>query len=312
VYALPAAVVALADPSAGVPLAVGVLPAVMVPIPGPRRSRIVIVVIGAIAGLSMFVGGLLAHLPTAIAAVLLAGAVTGAAVLSAIRARGRLILTLCVPLVAAGLSYDDLATSAGTLLLLVTGSIYAWLASLAWPQRPASRGPDTVVLPARRAMLDYGIRLGIAAALGYLIADAAGLDHPGWASAACLLVARPQLDLLQTRGVGRVLAVLAGATAAALVLRIHPPHVVYALLAMVVLAAAAATGASRWYVTPGFATFFVFILLVYDHPAQSAQKFTERVGETILGVALAYIFSWVIPYLGRRRTSAESTHSTPT
>jgi len=30
------------------------------------------------------------------------------------------------------------------------------------------------------------------------------LDHPGWAPAACLLVARPQLDLLQSRGIGRV------------------------------------------------------------------------------------------------------------
>jgi uncharacterized membrane protein YccC len=71
-------------------------------------------------------------------------------------------------------------------------------------------------------MLDYGIRMGVAAAVVYLIAAGLGLDHPGWAPAACLLVARPQLDLLQSRGVGRVLSVAVGAVAGALLVRADP------------------------------------------------------------------------------------------
>src|SRR5262245_22625750 len=109
VYGLPAALVSLADPQLGVPLAVGVLPAVMLPIPGARRSRITILVIGTLAGLSMFVGGTLAQLPAVLTALLLIAAVTGAAVLSSVTPRGLLVLTLCVPLMAAGLSFDDWA-----------------------------------------------------------------------------------------------------------------------------------------------------------------------------------------------------------
>jgi uncharacterized membrane protein YccC len=146
-------------------------------------------------------------------------------------------------------------------------------------------------------MLDYGIRLGLAAALASLVAVGLDLDHAGWAAAACLLVARPQVDLLRSRGVGRVLAVCVGALVAAGVLRADPPNVVYAALAVVVLAAAAATSASRWYVSSAFTTFFVFLLLLFDHPEQTTQKFEERVGETILGVVLAYVFGWLVPAL---------------
>ncbi|MBV9922784.1 MAG: FUSC family protein [Pseudonocardia sp.] len=94
-------------------------------------------------------------------------------------------------------------------------------------------------------MLDYGIRMGLAAAIVYAIAAGLGLDHPGWAPAACLLVARPQLDLLQSRGVGRVLSVTVGALAAALVLRADPADYVLAIVAITVLAAASATARSR-------------------------------------------------------------------
>jgi hypothetical protein len=296
VYALPAGLVALVDPPTGVPLAVGVLPAAILPVPAARRSRVAILLVGGVAAASLFLGGVLAHLPAVVTAVLLLLAVAGAAVLSSVAPRGQLILSLGVPLVAAGLSYDDFAKSAGAALLLVAGSAYAWLVSLAWPEREAPARPDRA-LPGHRVMLDYGIRLGLAAALAYLVAVGLDLDHAGWAAAACLLVARPQVDLLRSRGVGRVLAVCVGALVAAGVLRADPPNVVYAALAVVVLAAAAATSASRWYVSSAFTTFFVFLLLLFDHPEQTTQKFEERVGETILGVVLAYVFGWLVPAL---------------
>lgn len=299
VYALPAGLVALADPPSGVPLAVGVLPAAILPLPGPRRARIAILLVGVVAGVSLFVGGVLAHLPSVATAVLLLLAVAGAAVLSTVAPRGQVVLVLGVPLVAAGLSYDDYATSSGAALLLVAGSAYAWLVSLAWPDHEAADRGDRE-LPDRRTMLGYGVRLGIAAALAYLAAVALDLDHPGWAPAACLLVARPQVDLLQSRGVGRVAAVAAGAVAAGLVLGADPPDPVYAVLAVALLASAAATCTSRWYITSGFTTFFVCLLLLFDHPEQTEQKISERVGETLLGVALAYLFGWVLPELMTR------------
>lgn len=287
----------------GIPLAVGVLPAVMMPIPAARKPRIAILLIGVVAGVSMFLGGVLAHLPVAVAAIVLAVLVMAAAVLSSVHPRARLVLTLCVPLMAAGLSYSDWATSAATMLLLIAGSTWAWLVSLLWPVRAhQARQAPTRATPDPRAMLAFGARLGIAAMLAYLIAASWGLDHPGWAPAAALLVARPQLDLLESRGVGRALAVLVGASAAAVTIWLELPNLAYGFLAVAVLAAAAATSGSRWYVTPGFATYFVFILLVYDQPAESAQKLGERVGETALGVALAFVFCWLIPAARRRRT----------
>jgi hypothetical protein len=65
-----------------------------------------------LAGASLFLGGVLAHLPVVLAAILLAAAVVGAALLASALAFGRIVLVLCAPLVAAGLSYDDYASSA--------------------------------------------------------------------------------------------------------------------------------------------------------------------------------------------------------
>lgn len=293
-YAVPAAIATLTDPSTGIPLAVGVIPAAILPLPAVRRSRIVILLVGFLAGLSLFLGGVLAHLPTWLGASLLAAAVVGAAALSARLPRGQIVLTLCVPLMAAGLSYTDYATSAATFLLLTAGAAYAWLVSLLWPAgepSAAARPPA----PEMRPMLGYGARLGIASAIAYLVASGLQLDHPGWAPAACLLIARPDPDLLRTRGIGRVVAVIAGALGAALALHADPPNQVYAALAIAVLASAAATAGSRWYITSAFTTFFVFLMLLFDHPEQTTQKFNERVGETLIGVALAYLFAIALP-----------------
>lgn len=305
-FALPALVVTLIDPGLGVPLAVGVLPAAMLGIPARRRDRRAILAVGVLAGLAMFVGGILAHLPIYLAAALLLTCVVGAALLAATIAAGRLMLSLCAPLVGAGLSYDDWGTSAATLGLLIVGACYAWLVSLLWPSHAAPARPPQP-MPSRRPMLDYGVRMGSAAAIVYLIADSLGLDHPGWAPAACLLVARPQLDLLQRRGVGRVLSVLVGALAAALLLMATPSKATLALVAVVALAATAATAGSRWYVTSTFTTLLVVVMLLYGHPEAATATIDQRVGETILGVAAAYLFGWALPVLRQRFTPTDQT-----
>lgn len=298
-YAVPAAVATALDPATGVPLALGVLPACLLPLPGPRRPRVVIAVVGVVCGASLFVGGALTHLPTVVTALALVAVVLGAAVASAGRAGGRLLLILAAPLTAVGLSYEDWPTSTAAALLLTAGAAYAWAVSLLWPARPATPRPPAE-LPPRAAMVRYGLLLGVGAAVAYLVVSALGVDHPGWAPAACLLVARPDAELLWSRAVGRVIAVIVGALGAVAVLAADLPSAVLAAIAALVVSSAAATRASRWYVTSAFTTFLVFVMLLRSEPDQTSQKVGERVGETVIGVALAVLFGIGIPALTSR------------
>ena len=63
----------------------------------------------------------------------------------------------------------------------------------------------------------------------------------------------------------------------------------YSAAILVVMAAVAATRPSRWYVTPTFTTFIAISMLVYANPADAQSRFNERVGETLLGVALGLL-----------------------
>ena len=266
-YALPAAVATAVEPAVGVPLALGVLPACLLPLPGPRHARVVIAVVGFVCGAALFIGGALVHLPT--------------------------ILT------AAGLSYDDWGTSASAALLLAAGAVYAWAVSLLWsPHPPVTRAPTD--LPSRGDMVRYGLLLGSGAAVAYLVAAGARVDHPGWAPAACLLVARPDAELLWSRAVGRLVAVLLGALAAVGVVAAELPSPLLAVVAALVVSTAAATRASRWYITSTFTTSVVFVMLLQAHPEQASQKVGERVGETLVGVGLAVIFGIGLPALAAR------------
>jgi hypothetical protein len=295
-YALPAAIVTLWDPTLGIPLAIGVLPAAILPVPARRRDRILVLGLGALAGCSMFVGGIVGLLP-----VLASASVLGTLVVVAARAAGQLplagiLLTLGVPLVAVGLSYDDLSTSAGAFVLLTAGGAYAWLVALLLPPRE----PTPHAAAAESPTLGYGIRLGAAAAIAYGITGMLGLGHAGWAPAACLLVARPQLDLLQRRGITRVAAVVSGALAAGLAVNLGLAPIGYAVLIVAVLGGASGTAGSRWYISSAFTTFLVFLLLLAGQPKELAAAFDLRVGETVLGVALAYLFVWLLPTLAER------------
>jgi uncharacterized membrane protein YgaE (UPF0421/DUF939 family) len=298
VYAVPAAVVATQDPAKGLPLALGVLPAALMPMPPRRSARVRILLLGSLAGFSIFLGGVITRPPTVVTALLLVAAVVAAALAAAARPLGQLVLQLCAPLAAAGLSYGGLAHSAGSFLLLTVGAAYAWLVSLLWPEHEPGPRPSRA-LPDRRAMLSYGVRMGVAAALAYLITSSLGLDHPGWAPAACLLVARPQVDLLETRGIGRVASVVVGGLVAGVLLHLAPPDGVYAVCALAVVACTAATLGSRWYITSGFTTFLVLLMILLGHEGEAVSKLNERVLETVLGVGLAYLFGWALPSLTR-------------
>ena len=290
----------LNDVSRGLGFALGVLPAVILGVQPTRRRRPLVILVGSLVGASIVVGSVLAHEPwLAVVGIF----VLALAVVELARRRpiGQLMLMLGLPLVAVGLSYTDVAEACGIAVVMIAGSVFACLVSLAWPERPARP-----VGPAVAMASDYGVRLGLAAAIAAAVGFALDFDHVGWACAAALLVMRPSAEMTQLRSVGRLVAVTTGAAAAAALANSTTSTTVYAIATVVVLATASATHTSRWYVTSAFTTFFAISLLIYANPAEGASRFNERVLETVLGVGLAYLFGLVIP-LAAGSTSQGST-----
>jgi len=297
--ALPAAAVAaLDDPARGAALAVGVLPALIVGLPPTRRGRLVLPAVGALIGLPILLGTVLAGLPVlAVLTILVLG--PASAWLAARRRIGMLVMTLALPMVGVGLSYDDTGKGAGIAALILAGSAWACLVSMLWPERPRPAQARPAAAP---PTIGYGVRLGLAGATAAAIGFLAGLEHVGWATAAALLVMRPVADMQRLRSVGRVAAVALGALLAIGLVRLDPATGWFGLAAIVALATAAATHGSRWYVTPAFTTFLVFLLLLYATPDDATSRFDERLLETVLGVGLAYVFGLAIPAaVGRAR-----------
>ena len=298
-YAVPAAVLVLHDVPTGLGLALGTIPAAVLPLAPLRRKRYVAAVVGMLAGAAMLTGALLASAGAWVAVPALFLIAVGSAQLAARRPFGLYVLSLCVPLVGAGLSYQDIGTAAALALAFAIGAVYSWLVSLLWPETPGS-GPPPVAAhgPAvDAAMLDYGIRLGLAGASCAAIGFALDLDHVGWAVTAALIVMRPSPEVQRLRSVGRLASVTIGALAAIALVETTPSAGLLAVATVAALAAAAGTTGGRWYVTPVFSTFLVFLLLLHAHPDQASGRFWERVDETLLGVGVACVCGLLVPML---------------
>lgn len=258
IYALPGAVVILSDRSRGLALVLGVLPAAIVGLMPTRRGRLTIIVLGFAIGLPLLVGGLLADVPVlAVAAIAALG--IGPALLAARVRIGQVAMTLSLPMADVGLSYPGLGKAAGLAGLMVLGSIFGCVVSMFWPERTPAQAPAAAPKPT----LGYGVRLGAAGATAAAIGFLLDLEHVGWACAAALLVMRPTAEMQRLRSVGRIIAVAIGALAAIALLRLTPAAWIYSLAAIAALAACGATHRSRWYATPAFTTFLVFLLLLY-------------------------------------------------
>jgi len=278
-------------------VAVGVLPAAIVGLPPRRRGRLALILVGALTGLPMVVGGVLASVP-ALAVAAIWGLAVGAAALAARSLAGQVAMVLALPMIGVGLSYSDVGTAAGLAGLMVLGSLYACLVSMLWPEQSGPRErPPLSTAPT----IAYGIRLGAAGASAAAIGFLFSFEHVGWACAAALLVMRPAAEMQRLRSSGRILAVAVGALVAVALVRLQPAEAWYGLAVLVTIAAAAGTRESRWYVTPAFTTFLVFVLLLYSSPDQAGSRLGERLGETVLGVALAYFFGLALPALAARR-----------
>jgi uncharacterized membrane protein YgaE (UPF0421/DUF939 family) len=307
VLAIPAVGASLIDPGIGLPLAVGVLPAAALGLRRPRRQRFLAVIVGALAGVSMIIGSLVAPFPVMATVTVFALCVVVAVLVANPRRRlAPLALMLGVPLIGVGLSETPTgALAAGALMLL--GSLYAWLVSLLWPDAPAPQRPAR--RPAeRRAMLLYGIQIGLAGAAGAALGFMLDVDHPGWACAAALLISRPDHQLLDARSLGRVASVLLGAILACTIAALSPSNAVLAALALLVLIGASGTAGSRWYIMPLFSTTLVLSMLIGNETEPAAHWFLERVLLTVAGAALALLSAWIVPTIAKTRTPRPHNH----
>ena len=313
--AIPSAVVIPIDPRLGLALAVGVLPAATTPLPPRRRGRVALPVLSVLFALCLGFGALLGGhaLPAVLGVFVLC---IGASVAAERSRLGLLALRLALPLVGIGLSFDDRATVLATGALLLAGGLWAYLVALAWPEqqlpahptRPAAEPEGTGA--SRRLAIDYGIRLGLAAAIATGLGFAFHVDHKGWMCGAVLFVMRPNTDALLARSLGRAGSVVLGGLLAATCAELQPGLGWLAALIVVAVAALSATQGSRWYITPFFSTFLVLTLMLYGDPGEGAMRFWQRSLETLIGVALALLFGALIPYArNRRRTTGTPVHT---
>jgi len=297
---LPAALIVLTgDPSRGLAWAVGILPAAIIGLAPRRSARLRLVSVGVLFALSILLGSLLIQTPVT-AVIGIFAVAFGSALLASRRAFGLVAMTLCAPVAAVGLSYPDTTKALGLGLIVLSGSVFSYAVSLLYPQwtpdPDAPPGPQ--LLPSAMAA-PYGIRLGLAAGVATAVGVAIHTDHVGWAPAAALFVMRPTKEMQELRSIGRLVSVLLGALAAVAFLRLTPTSELVAALAILAIAGAAGTRAGRWYVTPFFTTTLVLVMLLSATPtvANEQWRFAERVGETVLGVGLAYVFGLLLPRL---------------
>ncbi|WP_345384119.1 FUSC family protein [Pseudonocardia yuanmonensis] len=303
--ALPACLVLPQDADAGVAVALGVIPAAALPLVPRRRGRLLVVAIGSLMGVSVLIGGLIAVSPW-LAVPALTACAFGASLLATRRPKARILLLLAVPLIGVGLSYPGPAAAAPLAVLFVAGSVYGWLVSLFWPETAPRRRVDPPP-----PNLAYGLWLALAAGVCAALGFALHLDHVGWPTAAALLVMRPGQAQLELRAIGRPVSVMVGALAAVALVSGHAPPWLLTVATAVALVAATATVGSRWYVMPAFTTFLVFLLLLGSDPSSAAGRFWERLGETVLGVAVAVVFGVVAPVLSERCTRRRRAVSRP-
>ncbi len=301
VCAVPAVAVALVDPESGLAVALGALLAISVGIPPRRRRRIATLAAGVVVGVGFVVGSIVGPWAWIAVPALLIGTF-GAVRMSEGAAVGRVVLFLGLPLFAAGFSFaGELATTATIAAVLAATCAFAWLVSLAWPERIEPAPPAQPREPPAHYTLRLGLVGGIAAVIGY----ASGWSHVGWAPAAGMLVMRPDPGVALERSIGRTVSVVGGAVLALLLTTATSSAVVYAIAVLAVLAIAGGTQSSRWYVSGGYATFLALSLFWYSSaPSVDTALGGERIVATGVGVGLALLLGPGYELVVRRRQKA--------
>ena len=294
-------VIATGHVKPGVELLVGTLVAAIVGVYPSRARRKAMLVVGLLFALSISLGALLATAPwlavPGIAVVALAAAHAAAE-----KPLGILAMNLCLPIMGIGFSYD-VAGAVGFGLLIVAGTIYGYLLSLAFKEYPSPPAPDRGMLTRDEARR-YGVVLALTAFTSALAGFTLNVDHPGWVVGAALLVIRPGHELQRIRSIGRIVAVYIGALLAAPLIVFGAPGWVFAIAAPAALVGVAAMHTSRWYINAGFTTFLVIIVLTYGESGSVLHFVSERTAETLIGVGIAYFFGLAVPSIVESRFQA--------
>lgn len=301
VAVLPAmTVTAVVDVRSGAAMAVGMIPAVIVGLRPDRRARVMLLAAGVILGVPIVVGSAVA--PWAVAAVatmLMLPIVATWAAPSLARPRiSTMLIVVAPPLVGVGLSLDGWTAGLAVAALFIGGSVVTFAVAMAVPTRLIGEPPPSAEPPVPPG-IGYGVTVGSVGALTAGIGYAFGFDHVGWACAAALLVLRPDPDLQMWRTAGRFVSVIVGAAIGAVMVELGTPDWGMAIGVGAAIVAAAATRGSRWYILPTFTTYLVLLLLTAADPDAAPGRFGERVGETVLGLAVAAVVGLGIPAIRR-------------
>src|SRR5262245_30081938 len=156
----------------GLSLAVGTIPVAAAGLAPTRRGRLGSAFLGVFVAVPILLGSTLAGVPWLAVRTLFLLAVAAVALAHRTGRLGQIVLSLGLPMVGIGFSYDDIATGAALALIMVAGSLYAAVVSLLWPEFSApAAAPTSPPSPS----FDYGVRLGLAGATAATIGFALDL-----------------------------------------------------------------------------------------------------------------------------------------
>lgn len=177
-----------------------------------------------------------------------------------------------------------------------------------WPRfRTSMRWP---IAPLKRAMsghspvLRYALRVSIALGIGYAV----GLHlpwaaHPHWILLTIAVVMRTNIAQTLERRNARLLGTLIGCVLVTVLLSLHPSVPVQFLLLALGASIAHGFAQVRYLVAATAAT---VLALIQGHLLHTAGEFAllERLADTLIGTALAWAFSYVLPAWERRQLPA--------
>ena len=165
-----------------------------------------------------------------------------------------------------------------------------------WPIAPLKRAMN-----GRSPVLRYALRVSIALGVGYVVSlHLPWAAHPHWILLTIAVVMRTNLAQTLERRNARVLGTAIGCVLVTALLSLHPPvPLQYLVLA---LAAGVAHGFAqvRYLVAATAAT---VLALIQGHLLGTAGEFAlfERLADTLIGTAIAWAFSYVLPAWERRQ-----------
>lgn len=255
---------------------------------------------GCFMALSMTLGVSLAVWPiVAIAAIALLA--FGSVQLATRSMLGGLVMTLGVPLAAIGFSYPGIGSILPIAVILAVGSLVATVISMFFGETKPSKAATPRLLPQSIAP-SYGLLFAITAVVASSVAFLLGIEHVGWVAGAALLIFRPNPEVLEGRALYRVASVTVGALLAVVLVSLQLPVWLVAILAPLGIVGAALTAETKQYIMPFFTTYVVLWVLQYGVVGNQAvaDRFFQRVLETLLGVGIGVTFGYIVPWLLRR------------